>query len=120
MLQAASSFMPVIALAPQENEKVLDMCSAPGGKTTYIASLMKNTGSLFANDINKDRCKSLVANIYRMGVKNSVVCNYDGRAFPGIMGGFDRVLLDAPCSGTGVISKDPSVKINKVCLIQVY
>jgi ribosomal RNA methyltransferase Nop2 len=74
---------------------------------------MKNTGLLFANDANKDRCRALVANIYRMGVKNSVVCNYDGREFPNIMGGFDRVLLDAPCSGTGVISKDPSVKINK-------
>lgn len=78
-----------------------------------IAALMKNTGLLFANDANKDRCRALVANIYRMGIKNSVVCNYDGRQFPNVMGGFDRVLLDAPCSGTGVISKDPSVKINK-------
>ncbi len=49
-----------------------------------------------------------------MGVKNAVVCNYDGRKFPGVIGGFDRILLDAPCSGTGVISKDQSVKVNKV------
>ncbi|KAJ3098877.1 rRNA (cytosine-C5-)-methyltransferase nop2 [Phlyctochytrium planicorne] len=113
MLQAASSFLPVMALAPQENERVLDMCSAPGGKSTYIAALMKNTGCVFANDANRDRCKALVANIHRLGARNVVVCNCDGRAFPNAIGGFDRVLLDAPCSGTGVISKDPSVKTNK-------
>ncbi|GAO46205.1 hypothetical protein G7K_0440-t1 [Saitoella complicata NRRL Y-17804] len=113
MLQAASSFLPVMALAPQEHERVLDMSAAPGGKTTYIAALQKNTGCVFANDSNKDRAKSLVANIHRLGVRNAVVCSYDGREFPKVIGGFDRVLLDAPCSGTGVISKDASVKTNK-------
>ena len=113
MLQSASSFLPVMALAPQANERVLDMASAPGGKTTYIGALLRNTGCVFANDFNKDRCKSLVANVHRMGLTNVVVCNYDGRKFPGVIGGFDRVLLDSPCSGTGVISKDPAVKLNK-------
>jgi ribosomal RNA methyltransferase Nop2 len=114
MLQAASSFLPVIALAPAPNERVLDMASAPGGKTTYMSALMQNTGIVFANDSNKERTKSLKANIHRLGCKNVVVCSYDGREFPKVMGGFDRVLLDAPCSGTGVISKDTSVKVNKV------
>ncbi|KAJ2359348.1 rRNA (cytosine-C5-)-methyltransferase nop2 [Coemansia erecta] len=113
MIQAASSFLPVIALAPQENERVLDMSAAPGGKTTYCAAMMKNTGMVVANDANREREKALVANIHRLGISNAVVCNYDGREFPKVMGGFDRVLLDAPCSGTGVISKDASVKTNK-------
>ncbi|KAG8904802.1 rRNA (cytosine-C5-)-methyltransferase nop2, partial [Tulasnella sp. 417] len=113
MLQAASSFLPVIALAPEGNERILDMASAPGGKATYISALMRNTGIVFANDANKARTKSLTANVHRMGCKNVVVCNYDGREFPKVMGGFDRVLLDSPCSGTGVISKDPSVKLSK-------
>ena len=113
ILQAASSFLPVMALAPQEKERVLDMAAAPGGKTTHLAALMKNTGVIFANDPSKARSKGLIGNVHRLGARNVIVCNYDARDFPRVMGGFDRVLLDAPCSGTGVIAKDASVKTNK-------
>ncbi|KAL9948122.1 rRNA (cytosine-C5-)-methyltransferase nop2 [Verticillium nonalfalfae] len=113
ILQAASSFLPVMALGPQENERVLDMAAAPGGKTTHMAAMMKNKGFILANDPNKARAKGLIGNIHRLGARNVVVSNYDAREFPKPMGGFDRVLLDAPCSGTGVIAKDPSVKTNK-------
>lgn len=113
MLQSASSICAVMALAPQLNERVLDMACAPGGKTTYIAQLMKNTGSIVANDLKKQRLKATVANLHRLGVKNTTVSCYDGRKVPTLFKGFDRVLLDAPCTGMGVIARDPSIKTQK-------
>ena len=113
ILQGASSFLPVMALEPKENERILDMCAAPGGKSSHIAALMKNTGVLFSNDVNVERIKAVVGNFHRLGIVNSVVSTHDGRKLPSIIKGFDRVLLDAPCTGTGVVSKDPSVKTNK-------
>ncbi|KWU44134.1 NOL1/NOP2/sun family putative RNA met, partial [Rhodotorula sp. JG-1b] len=113
ILQAASSFLPVMALDPQPHERCLDMSAAPGGKTTYMSALMGNTGEVWANDSSRGRIKGLGGNVARLGCRNVVITNVDGREFPKIMGGFDRVLLDAPCSGTGVISKDQSVKVNK-------
>jgi 25S rRNA (cytosine2870-C5)-methyltransferase len=120
MLQSASSLLPVIALDPQPGERILDMASAPGGKTTYIAQLMKNTGCIFANDLKKERLKALQFNLYRLGVTNTTVTCRDGRKYPKIFpGSFDRVLLDAPCTGLGIISKDPSIKANRL-LLDIY
>mmetsp|Transcript_4962 Transcript_4962/g.7776 ORF Transcript_4962/g.7776 Transcript_4962/m.7776 type:complete len:506 (+) Transcript_4962:884-2401(+) len=115
MLQSAASMCPVLALSPQPQERVLDMSAAPGGKTSYIAQLMRNTGVVFANDLKADRQKATVANMHRLGVKNVVTCTHDGRKLSKLFQHykFDRVLLDAPCSGLGVISRDPSVKVQR-------
>jgi len=113
MVQSASSFLPVLALQPQPGQRVLDMAASPGGKATHVAAMMANRGTLIANDSSKERLRALQANLSRLGVRNACVMNADGRDFPKLMGGFDRVLLDAPCSGLGVISKDPSVKAEK-------
>jgi ribosomal RNA methyltransferase Nop2 len=75
---------------------------------------MKNTGILVANDLKKDRLKSLSANLQRLGVTNTIVTNYDGRVMEKCFSKFDRILLDAPCSGLGVIARDPSIKMQKV------
>lgn len=96
-----------------QGERVLDMAAAPGGKTTYLGQLMGNKGILVANELKKDRLSSLVANLARMGITNSIVVNMDGRKVPECLKSFDRVLLDAPCTGLGIISRDPSVRTQK-------
>lgn len=87
MIQGASSMLPVMSLAPQENERILDMCSAPGGKSSHIAAIMKNTGVLFANDLNRDRIHAVIGNFHRLGVVNSVVSCMNGVDYKKFMSG---------------------------------
>jgi len=99
-VQEESASLPVEVLNPQPGEKVLDMCAAPGGKTTQLAAKMENKGLLISNDDNAQRLKSLHANIYRTGSTVARVTNYDGRRIPKEQK-YDRILVDAPCSGEG-------------------
>jgi ribosomal RNA methyltransferase Nop2 len=93
---------------------VLDMAAAPGAKTTYLAQLMGNAGVLVANELKRERLSALTANLHRMGVRNAIVTCADGRKLPACSPrAFDRVLLDAPCTGLGIISRDPSVRTQK-------
>ena len=115
MLQSPSSFLPVIALAPQLHDRVLDMAAAPGGKTSYICQLLANTGQVVANDIKLERITALQYNLFRLGATNAMVVNYDGKELCEVFQNqkFDRVLLDAPCTGMGIIARDPSIKMKK-------
>jgi len=114
MLQSAASMCPVMAMGVRPGDRVLDMSAAPGGKTSYISQLMRNKGVVIANDLKPERQKATVANLHRLGVRNAVTCCYDGRKIGVQMrNSFDRILLDAPCSGLGVISRDPSVKVQR-------
>ncbi|MDO1605446.1 RsmF rRNA methyltransferase first C-terminal domain-containing protein [Lactobacillus sp. YT155] len=95
-------------LNPQPGERVLDLCAAPGSKTTYLASKMQNKGLLVANEINTSRAKILSYNVERMGITNTVVLNNrPDQLLKDFSGYFDKIVVDAPCSGEGLFRKDP-------------
>jgi tRNA (cytosine49-C5)-methyltransferase len=95
--------IPPLVLDPEPGELILDMCAAPGSKTTQIAAMMKNQGLLVANDYKGMRVAPLGLNVQRMGGTNVIITLMEGRYFKNFM--FDRILVDAPCSGTGTIRK---------------
>jgi len=103
--QEVASMIPPIVLDPQPGELILDMCAAPGSKTTQIAMHMENKGCVIANDIDLQRISALAENLQRQGVINAIVTKHGGTFFGKFKDTFDRVLLDAPCSGTGAIRK---------------
>jgi NOL1/NOP2/sun family putative RNA methylase len=103
--QEAASMIPVIALDPKKDDLVLDLAAAPGSKTTQIAMHMENEGLIIANDASIDRIKALGENLQRQGILNTIVTMMDGRKINKLNLKFDKILLDAPCSGTGAIRK---------------
>ncbi len=106
-LQEASAMSAVALLDPQPGERVCDLCAAPGGKTTQIAGRMAGEGFLLCNEIHPKRAQILARNIERMGVANSLVTNeHPGRLAEKYPGFFDRILIDAPCSGEGMFRKE--------------
>lgn len=106
--QEPSASSAVTALAPQPGEKILDLCAAPGGKSTQIAGLLKGRGLLWANEIVRNRAVILLSNLERMGARNAVISScHPQKLCEGLRGYFDRVLVDAPCSGEGMFRRDP-------------
>ena len=106
-LQEASAMAPVALLDPQPGERVCDLCSAPGGKTTQIAGRMMGKGFLLCNEWSPKRAKILSQNIERLGVANALVTNEDTSVLAKrFAGSFDKVLIDAPCSGEGMFRKE--------------
>ncbi|SOV78146.1 RNA methyltransferase, putative [Plasmodium sp. gorilla clade G3] len=111
IIQSSSSLMPVLELNIQENDMVLDMCAAPGGKCTFMCTLKKNRGVVYANDINKLRCKAIEAHASRMGINNLIITCIDAlKIQKHLTFQFDKILLDAPCSGTGVVNKNKAAR----------
>ncbi len=111
-VQEISSMLSVLALKPKPGELVLDIAAAPGSKTTQIAAEMENTGTIIANDVNLGRIKILASNLERCGVTNAIITRRDGVALckklkeNGFL--FDKILVDAPCSGEGTIRSSPA------------
>ena len=107
-VQEPSACSAVTALDPQPGDRVLDLCAAPGGKSTQIAGQLEGRGLLWANEIVKSRAQILLSNVERLGVRNGVVSScHPQRLCEGLRGFFDRVLVDAPCSGEGMFRRDP-------------
>ncbi|MBI4116650.1 RsmB/NOP family class I SAM-dependent RNA methyltransferase [Candidatus Pacearchaeota archaeon] len=106
-LQEIASMLPAIVLSPKKNDLVLDLCAAPGSKTTQMAAMMENRGTIIANDSKLDRIKILASNLERCGVTNAIITRTDGIPLCRKMKEenflFDKILVDAPCSGEGTI-----------------
>lgn len=113
-IQDTASQLPCEVLSPNENDVVFDMCAAPGGKTTYLAQMMKNKGSIYAFDIHPHKIKLIENTATRLGVTNVSVQVKDSSVLDeSLIGKADKILLDAPCSGLGIIRRKPEIKFDK-------
>jgi NOL1/NOP2/sun family putative RNA methylase len=115
-IQEISSMLPIIALDPKPGEFILDLFASPGSKTTQMAARMENQGTIVANDLKIDRISILVSNLERCGVTNTIVTRKDGIALASKLvksdfRKFDKILLDAPCSGEGTLRSSPKTFI---------
>jgi len=110
-VQEISSMLSVLALNPEPEDLILDLCASPGSKTTQIAARMQNTGTLIANDLKMDRIKILSSNLEKAGVTNAIITRNDAISFCLRLlktnFKFDKILLDAPCSGEGTLRSSP-------------
>lgn len=110
-IQEPSAMAVVEALAPKPGERILDLCAAPGGKTTQIAGKMQGEGLLVANEVIGERARILSQNVERMGIANCVVCSEKPERLAALFPAFfDRVLVDAPCSGEGMFRKEEAAR----------
>jgi len=109
-LQNIASMLPALILDPKPNDIVIDMCAAPGSKATHLAQIMKNEGTLILIDRNRKRIPALETNIRRMGIINSIVINMDASDLSKLNIKATKILLDAPCTGEGLIRQDPNRK----------
>ena len=108
--QEAVSMLPVLALDPLPGQVVLDLCASPGSKTTQICEHLGDSGAVIANEVISGRVNTLVTNVQRHASRTVVVVQHDGRHIPMVPGsGFDRVLVDVPCTGSGTTRKNPDV-----------
>lgn len=109
-LQEPSAMLPAAMLPVSPGDRVLDLCAAPGGKSTELAAKLKGEGVLVSNDISASRAMALLKNLELFGVKNSIVLSeYPAKLEMVFTGYFDKILIDAPCSGEGMFRKDPSI-----------
>lgn len=113
-VQEISSMMPLLALKPGEEDNFLDLCASPGSKTTQAAAMMENKGSIIANDNNLGRIVILASNLEKCGVSNAIITKRDGVQLPKKIKDiikFDKILVDAPCTGEGTLRSSPKTFI---------
>lgn len=111
-VQDGGSSLVAKVLNPKEQSKVLDLCAAPGSKTCYLSEIMNNTGKIIANDLHENKLIKIKENAKRLNCNNIETTSYDGTVYNSDMDEkFDYILLDAPCSGSGIVTRKPEIKL---------